>query len=330
MPNIYHLQWSYLISLLPITRVSQLAIILMKVFVELFVNCLGLKRLWTEQTTLSCTSCLMPGSEKYEGLPWNGLGLFGKKYYIVICYIASCKSCRKTKFLSFIVLPARNLITRRGHSGSFSSKPLQLPFREQNSFFQKANFRPLIFLKSQFSPPSPPLRRRRGEGTPRRARAQRHPRLLWDTSRRKDEHEIRSKIQRRSFLDWACFFAALRCARRSSERLLPPPARGYSVRQPGEEVDERRWTGLRRTLHNTFRFSLASRRPTLFNPSSPNTESLNQRPAVFSTRLIYRRKSERSAKPPGAGAHLPSGNPGTIVCTVLLSDWTKPTIDTEI
>ena len=83
-------------------------------------------------------------------------------------------------------------------------------------------------------------------------------------------------------------------------------------------------------LRNTFRFSLAARRPALFNPSSPNTESLNQGPAVFSTRLMYRRKSGWSAKPPGTGAHLASGNHWVIVSAVLLSDWTNPTIGIEI
>ena len=68
----------------------------------------------------------------------------------------------------------------------------------------------------------------------------------------------------------------------------------------------------------------------MFNPSSPNTESLNQGPVVLFTRLMYRRKSGWSAKPPGTGAHLASGNQGIIVCTVLFWDWTKPTIGTEI
>ena len=44
--------------------------------------------------------------------------------------------------------------------------------------------------------------------------------------------------------------------------------------------------------------------PAFFNPSSPNTESLNQGLAVFSTSLMYRRKSGWSAKPPGTGNHV--------------------------
>ena len=117
-----------------------------------------------------------------------------------------------------------------------------------------------------------------------------------------------------SFSDRACFFAALRLAQSQRFSRLPPPpaASGYSVRWQGEEVDER--------FEETFRFSLAALLPALFNPSSPNTDSLNQGPAVFSTRLMYRRKSGWSAKPQGTGAHLASGNQGIIVCTVLLSD----------
>ena len=76
-----------------------------------------------------------------------------------------------------------------------------------------------------------------------------------------------------------------------------------------------------------FSLRLAGR-PALFNPSSPDTESLNQGPAVFSTRLIYRRKSGWSAILPGAGAA--SGTNWVIVSAVLLSDWTNPTIGIEI
>ena len=57
---------------------------------------------------------------------------------------------------------------------------------------------------------------------------------------------------------------------------------------------------------------------------------MNQGAAVFSARLMYSRKSGWSAKPQGTGAHLASGNQGIIVCTVLIWDWTKPTIGTEI
>ena len=45
---------------------------------------------------------------------------------------------------------------------------------------------------------------------------------------------------------------------------------------------------------------------------------------------MYRRKFGSSAKPPGTGAHLASGNQEIIVCTVLFWDWIKRTIGTEI
>ena len=38
------------------------------------------------KTPLPCVSCLVPGSRKYEGLLWKGLGLSGKKYKI--CHLA--------------------------------------------------------------------------------------------------------------------------------------------------------------------------------------------------------------------------------------------------
>ena len=41
-----------------------------------------------------------------------------------------------------------------------------------------------------------------------------------------------------------------------------------------------------------------------FNPSSPNTESLQQGPASLSVRHLYCRKSGWSAKPLGTGGHL--------------------------
>ena len=48
-------------------------------------------------------------------------------------------------------------------------------------------------------------------------------------------------------------------------RLLPPPARGYPVRWPGEEVD----------LRNTFLFSLAARRPPFFSiPGFPALQTV--------------------------------------------------------
>ena len=56
----------------------------------------------------------------------------------------------------------------------------------------------------------------------------------------------------------------------------------------------------------------------LFNPSSPNTESLNQGPTVFSTRLMYSTKSGRAAQPPGTGADVASRNHLVIAYAVLL------------
>ena len=55
-------------------------------------------RLWTEQMPLSCASCLVPGSGKYEGLLGKGLGLSGKACSddIVICCIASCSMTRRS------------------------------------------------------------------------------------------------------------------------------------------------------------------------------------------------------------------------------------------
>ena len=46
-------------------------------------------------------------------------------------------------------------------------------------------------------------------------------------------------------------------------------------------------------LLNTLLFFLAARSPLLFNPSSYNTKSLNQGPAVFSARLMYSTKFGR-------------------------------------
>ena len=50
-------------------------------------------------------------------------------------------------------------------------------------------------------------------------------------------------------------------------------------------------------MQSPLQSSLAAWRPALFNPSLPNTESLNQGPAVFSARTMNRRKSEWSANP---------------------------------
>ena len=86
------------------------------------------------------------------------------------------------------------------------------------------------------------------------------------------------------------------------------------------------WKGRQSTLP----FSLAARRPALFNPSSQNTGSLDQDPAVFSARLMYSRKFGWFAKPPGTGSHLASGSHWVIACTVLLWDWTYPMIGTGI
>ena len=51
---------------------------------------------------------------------------------------------------------------------------------------------------------------------------------------------------------------------------------------------------------------------------------------MFSARLMYSRKSGRSAKPTGTGAQLASGNHVITVRAVLFWDWAKPTIDIEI
>ena len=48
----------------------------------------------------------------------------------------------------------------------------------------------------------------------------------------------------------------------------------------------RHWINLN-GLCKTLLVSLAARRPSLFYLSSPNTESLNQDPAVFTARLMY-------------------------------------------
>ena len=78
--------------------------------------------------------------------------------------------------------------------------------------------------------------------------------------------------------------------------------------------------GLTEYLPSSLRYSLAAVRPALFNPSSLNTGSLNQDPAVFSARLMYSRKSVWSAKPPGTGSHVASGSHSVLECAVLGSD----------
>ena len=91
------------------------------------------------------------------------------------------------------------------------------------------------------------------------------------------------------------------------------PARGCSVRRLGEEVDGRVCRSAE-YLSIIYRRG-AARRPALLNPSSPNTESLNQGPAVFSTRLMYHKKSGLSAKPPGTGTHFASGSSRKMKCS---------------
>ena len=66
------------------------------------------------------------------------------------------------------------------------------------------------------------------------------------------------------------------------------------------------------------------------HPSSPNTESFNQGPVVFSANLMYHRISGWSATPQGTGTQLASGNNWVIISAVLLSDWMNPTIGSEI
>ena len=149
---------------------------------------------------------------------------------------------------------------------------------------------------------------RRGKGALRGARAQRR-------QRRKNGREIRSEIRiGRVILGPSLVFSLLFDELHVPlARLPPPPAREYlllfsQTAGRGSGDGPARKTG----LWNTFRFSRAALRPALFNHSSPNTESLNQGPAVFSTRLMYRRKSGLSAKPPGTGAHLASGSHSVI------------------
>ena len=80
----------------------------------------------------------------------------------------------------------------------------------------------------------------------------------------------------------------------------PPPAR---TRMYIVQSDGKRGSGFR-GLQNNLRISLAARSPLLFNLSSLNTKSLNQGAAVFSARPMYCRKSGRSAKQQGTGAHV--------------------------
>ena len=93
------------------------------------------------------------------------------------------------------------------------------------------------------------------------------------------------------------------------------------------------WMGLR----NTSRFSLAAWRPALFDPSSPNTESFNQGPAVFSSRLMYYRRnmgglpSRRGLAPvlrPGAirssALGLDVSNDGKWNCFGFRETWERP------
>ena len=61
-------------------------------------------------------------------------------------------------------------------------------------------------------------------------------------------------------------------------------------------------------LLNTFGFSLSVRHPPLFNPSLSKKESLNQGPAVFSTRIMHRRKTGWTANLQGTGAHVTFGS----------------------
>ena len=86
--------------------------------------------------------------------------------------------------------------------------------------------------------------------------------------------------------------------------LRPPPISTTGWHRSGPRA---KWKWMKE-FGNTMQFSLAPRRPPLFNPSSSNMESLNQGLALFSARLMYSRKPGWSAKLQGIGAHVAAGS----------------------